>query len=371
MFEQAPVAIAIFQGPEYIIEVANPLVTKLWGRTPEEVVGRALFEALPEVRGQVFERILDRVMQSGKAFVAQEVMARLEQDGKLKEVYLTFVYQPLRDPSGQITGVAAVATEVSEQVAARQQLAQANEQLRSANTELDMTIQQLRRTNADLDNFIYTASHDLKAPITNIEGLLTALQEQLPPQLREHEQVHPLLQMMQGAVERFQKTIAQLTDISKLQQAHEQAEEVVDLATLLADVQLDLAPELAAAHAQLLVDVSAHPTLSFSLKNLRSIVYNLLSNAIKYRDPSRPPRIELRCTAAPGQAILEVQDNGLGLSNNQQNQLFGMFRRLHSHVEGSGIGLYMVKKIVENAGGSITVRSEPGVGSTFRIVLPG
>ncbi|GAA4504636.1 hypothetical protein GCM10023172_31160 [Hymenobacter ginsengisoli] len=370
LFEQAPVAIAVFRGPQYIIELANPAMGRLWGRTPEQSLQVPLFELLPEASGQGFEELLNTVLATGEPHVAHELPSLIDRAGRRETMYMNFVYQPLRNADGQTTGVTVVATEVSEQVAARHQVQALNEELRAANQELQATNSQLLRTNADLDNFIYTASHDLKAPITNIEGLLTALQEQLPDQLREHEQVHPLLDMMHGAIERFQKTIAHLTDISKLQQAHEQAEELVDLAGLLRDVQLDLAPELAVAHAQLLVDVSAHPTLSFSPKNLRSIFYNLLSNAIKYRAPGRAPRIELRCMPGPGQVVLEVQDNGLGLDAAQQSQLFGMFQRLHSHVEGSGIGLYMVKKIVENAGGTITVRSEPNVGSTFRIVLP-
>lgn len=371
VFEQAPVAIAIFKGPEHLVEVANPLLSKLWGRLPAQVIGRPLFEVLPEMRGQPFEKILREVYQQGRAYVAQEVLARLERDGQQQKVYLNFVYQPLREASGHISSVAVVATEVSEQVASRQQVAHANEQLRRINSELDAANQQLVRTNVDLDNFIYTASHDLKAPITNIEGLVAALREQLPASTPLGAQLQPLLHMMQGAVERFQKTIAHLTDISKLQQAHAQAEEVVDLAALLDDVLLDLAPDLNTAHAQLTLDIADCPPFSFSPKNLRSILYNLLSNAVKYRAPDRAPHIQLRCYTAPGQVVLEVQDNGLGLTETQQSQLFGMFQRLHSHVEGSGIGLYMVKKIVENAGGSIGVRSEPGVGSTFLITLPG
>jgi signal transduction histidine kinase len=68
--------------------------------------------------------------------------------------------------------------------------------------------------------------------------------------------------------------------------------------------------------------------------------------------------------------VLEVQDNGLGLSPTQQNDLFMLFKRLHTHVEGTGVGLYMLKRIVENAGGTITVQSQPGVGSTFMVTLP-
>ena len=127
---------------------------------------------------------------------------------------------------------------------------------------------------------------------------------------------------------------------------------------------------MAATHAHLALDVARCPTLSFSPKNLRSIIYNLLSNALKYRDPARRPVVQLRCHASPTHVILEVQDNGLGLDAAQQGQLFVMFQRLHSHVDGSGVGLYMVKKIVENAGGTIVVQSEAGVGSTFVVALP-
>jgi signal transduction histidine kinase len=294
----------------------------------------------------------------------------LERHGRLERVYLNFVYQPLRDEDGRIDSVAIVATEVSEQVANRQHLAHTNEQLRTINTELDEANQQLLRTNADLDNFIYTASHDLKAPITNIEGLLAALLEQLPPEAHQVEQVAPLLGMMQGSVERFQKTIAQLTDISRLQQAHLHPTELVDLAALVEDIRLDLAPELAQG-ATLELDVADYPTVAFSAKNLRSIIYNLLSNGLKYRAPDRPPVVRLCCRRQGHEVVLEVQDNGLGLDEAQQQQLFRMFQRLHSHVEGSGVGLYMVKKIVENAGGAITVQSQPGVGTTFSVVLPG
>jgi signal transduction histidine kinase len=107
-----------------------------------------------------------------------------------------------------------------------------------------------------------------------------------------------------------------------------------------------------------------------SPKTLRSVLYNLLSNAIKYRDPARPCQVVLRCRQLPGQLALEVQDNGLGLSESQQGQLFQLFRRLHTHVAGSGVGLYMVKKMVDNAGGTLAVQSQLGVGSTFTVLLP-
>jgi signal transduction histidine kinase len=105
-------------------------------------------------------------------------------------------------------------------------------------------------------------------------------------------------------------------------------------------------------------------------KSLRSVLYNLLSNALKYRHPDRPPQVRLTCQTLDGHWCLEVQDNGLGLDSSQQAALFTLFRRFHQHVEGSGLGLYTVKKITENLGGRVEVQSEAGVGSTFRIYVP-
>ena len=225
----------------------------------------------------------------------------------------------------------------------------------------------LTRVNVDLDNFIYTASHDLRAPITNIEGLLQALRSELPSPAT---QVEFILNLMQDSVERFKRTIDHLTDVSKLQREHDPASEQVHLASVVHDVLLDLEPLIQSVGAELEVEVADCPPVTFSEKNLRSVVYNLLSNAMKYRAPERPPLVRVRAHCTDHHVVLQVQDNGLGISEAGQRKLFGMFQRLHDHVEGSGIGLYMVKRMVENVGGRIDVSSELGVGSTFTVHFP-
>ena len=220
-----------------------------------------------------------------------------------------------------------------------EELAAINEIMAVANEELRDTNNRLTHTNVDLDTFVYTASHDLKAPIANIEGLLLALGEQLPAAVRQDPDVAHLLDLMSGSVTRFQRTLDHLTDVSKLQQAHAEPVEAVDLAALTEAVRLDLLPTLTAAGGRLVLDLAACPTVRFSPKNLRSIIYNLLSNAIKYRGPNRPPLVVLRSSFANSQVRLEVHDNGLGLDAEQQRKLFVMFQRLHTHVEGTGVGL--------------------------------
>ncbi len=494
LLAQAPVAMAIFRGPTHVIELANEAHLAIWGRTPEQVLGKPFFEALPEAREQGYDRVLDGVLSSGEPFFANELPALLERSGRLEQVHLNFVYQPLREADGTITGVMAVAHDITDQVTARRrveagekrfrtllesipqmtwtnlptgevsffnrrwydytgltheqtkdwgwqvvihpedlmatvqayrdaletgqaftvehrylrgwdgayrwhlsravalrdeagaislwvgtatdiheqkQLAESlqrtSEELTASNHDLQAANQQLIHINGDLDNFIYTASHDLKAPIANIEGLLLVLKRHLSPETMQQERVRGITDMIASSVERFKKTIANLTDITRLQKENGQAPSWVELPEMIGEIMLDLAPLIGETKAQVQVDVAGCPVISFQEKNLRSILYNLLSNALKYRSPEREPRVEVGCQSVPGYLLVWVSDNGLGIDLSKEQKVFAMFGRLHTHVEGSGVGLYMVKKILDNTGGKIEVESQVGVGSTFRV----
>ncbi|SHJ53661.1 PAS domain S-box-containing protein [Hymenobacter daecheongensis DSM 21074] len=284
---------------------------------------------------------------------------------------------PRFSATGEYEGIVGTVIDIHEQKLAEQALQKLTQKLRRArdeaqdlNTELQTTNQHLTRTNVDLDNFIYTASHDLKAPITNIEGLLAVLNDQLAEISLVSADVAPVLGMMYESVARFQRTIDQLSDVTKLQKEHGQPTTEVLLAPVVHDVRQDLQPLLRETAARLDVELNDCVSVSFSAKNLRSVLFNLLSNALKYRHPDRAPHIRLHCHLEPGHTVLTVQDNGLGLTSEQLPELFGMFRRLHSHIEGSGLGLYMVKRSVENAGGKVVVTSKIGEGSAFAVYFP-
>jgi signal transduction histidine kinase len=272
---------------------------------------------------------------------------------------------PSRNEQGEIIQWIGTYTDIHEHKLALERIDQAQVLLRD-------NYEELTRVNIDLDNFIYTASHDLRAPITNIEGLVQALVSELPTEaaLQSQSQVALIIRLMQDSVERFKRTIDQLTDVSKLQREHGVAAERVALAAVVEDVRLDLEPLIQSLAADVVVEVANCPPFPLSEKNLRSVVYNLLSNALKYHAPERRPQVRLRAWCEDQHLLLTVQDNGLGLDPAGQQKLFGMFQRLHDHVEGSGIGLYMVKRMIENAGGRIEVKSELNVGSTFLVYLP-
>ena len=370
LVQQSPAAVASYEGPAHRLAFFNEPYQQLVGRPL--TLDQTVRELFPDLAAQGFFELLDQVYQQGEAVARNEALVQFwdPQTGQLTPQYVNVRYQPLLDTEGQPTGVLVTGVLVTEQVLARQQVQALNEALTATNNVLAATNGQLMRTNVDLDTFIYTASHDLKAPITNIEAILLALREHLPAAVRQEELVAHLLDLLGSTASRFQATIAQLTDISKQQQVPAGPAEAVPLADLLAEVCLDLAPAIAEAQAQLTVDIAPELLVYFLPKTVRSVVYNLLSNALKYRQPQQPLRVVVQAAQAEGGVVLTVQDNGLGLTPTQQGRLFGLFQRLHTHVEGTGVGLYLIKRLLENGNGTITVRSQEGIGSTFTVTFP-
>ena len=237
------------------------------------------------------------------------------------------------------------------------------EELSKKNKELEANNKELSKVNNDLDNFIYTASHDLKAPISNIEGLITALFLEIDDDNPEFEKIR---QMTTASIQKFKNTLNDLTEISKVQKENSDDVQIVHLNTLIEEIRLDIKSIIDKSKAQINLDLQVEE-FKFSSKNMRSILYNLISNAVKYSSPERVPQVNVSTKVVSGYTILTVSDNGLGINPAYKSKLFGMFKRLHDHVEGSGIGLYIVKRIIENNGGKIEVESELNVGTTFKV----
>ncbi|MBC7391302.1 MAG: PAS domain-containing sensor histidine kinase [Opitutaceae bacterium] len=238
------------------------------------------------------------------------------------------------------------------------------EQLELLNRELLYKNQQLEKTNTDLDNFLYMASHDLKAPIANLEGLLMAYFEDF-----DTEGDSSFYQeMMFKSVERFKRTIKDLTEISKAQREIVTELEEIDFEDLLENIKSDIKELINRKDAVITTDFKI-VSIFHVQRIVRSVLYNLLSNSIKYSSPERRPEIHISTYESDGLHIIKVEDNGLGLSPENINKMFMLFKRIHNQEEGTGVGLYMVKRMIENSGGKIEVESAIGKGSTFKIFL--
>ena len=236
--------------------------------------------------------------------------------------------------------------------------------------ELEENNARLRRTNEDLDSFVYTASHDLKQPIHNMAGIFEELTR--TAYFRDPDAVK-LIDYFERALARIYATIDDLGAIVQVQRLEQEVPaEPVDLAALAAEVLASLRDQIDQASAQVELDFATYPLVEFVRPNLQSIFFNLLSNSLRYADPTRPPCIRL-CSApdlTTGRPILTVQDNGLGIDLDRYGpQLFQLFRRFHAHVDGMGVGLYLINRIVQNHGGRIEVSSTVDEGTTFRIFL--
>lgn len=330
---------------------SNKPLLDLLGLSLETIIGKNFHDLnYPFEVATTLQKYIEQVVNTGKEITDETPYTNYE--GKLG--YYEYIFSPVFDKHGKIILVAGSTRDITERKLAQAELKEKNDEL--------------LKINNDLDNFVYTASHDLKAPVSNIEGLLNTLKDKLQTESDAmDEETEMLLQLMDTSVNRFKSTILDLTEITKVQKLEEEDVKEINLSYLFEDVKASIFDKIVESMATIESDFSKVNTVRFSKKNLHSVAYNLLSNAIKYRDKNRASEIFIKTEELKEYIVLTVQDNGLGINKKNQKKIFAMFKRFHDHVEGSGIGLYIVKRIIDNAGGKIKVESEVGKGSTFKV----
>ncbi|HYC84379.1 MAG TPA: HAMP domain-containing sensor histidine kinase [Chryseosolibacter sp.] len=231
--------------------------------------------------------------------------------------------------------------------------------------ELLHTNQELTKYNNELLQFSYTVSHNLRGPVARLLGLtrLFKVTEGLSERVELEERVLKSSQELDDIL----KDISLIIDIrNEIYRVRERVyfEDEFNKALSLLDENIK-------AEHSFSKDFSEAPYVFGVRPMVQSIIYNLLSNAIKYQSPDRPLRVRIRSYApSPMKTILEVSDNGMGIDLvNQQDNIFKLYKRFHSHVGGKGLGLYLVKIQVEALGGEIEVDSQVDQGATFRVIF--
>jgi signal transduction histidine kinase len=223
----------------------------------------------------------------------------------------------------------------------------------------------LQKVNAELDNFVYHASHDLRAPLRAILGSLDLIKTTNQPGEREK-----CVELIEGSINRLDIFITDLLSISRQQRR----ENLLTRINLMVEVEHAVA---AAYHVgntrnlEVVTKISQPHPLVADLTRVRMVLNNLISNAIKYRryDVS-PSYIRIEVWVTTKRVHLKVADNGEGIAEHHQDRIFDMFYRASARSEGSGLGLYIVKDVIQKLGGTISVRSNPNQGTTFSASFP-
>jgi len=228
-------------------------------------------------------------------------------------------------------------------------------------------INDLLQRNRDLEQFAYIVSHNLRAPVTNIIGITGYLQEtEMKPEERE-EMNHGL----RTSVYQLDTVIKDLNNI--LQMKHREIsekKEKVQFSKLLEDIKLSITKLIEEEQVIFITDFNDVDKIMTIKSYLHSIFYNLISNSIKYKQHNSAPVIEIKSKISENKIELIFKDNGLGIDVDKKgDQIFGLYKRFHTHAEGKGIGLYMVKTQVETLGGKISINSKINQGTEFRVVF--
>ncbi len=357
LFMQAPAAIAVLKGPTHVIELANPTACIIWGRRHEDVINRPLFEALPEIRDQEFQDLLDDVYATGVPHIASEKPARLDRcgDGTLETVYLSFVYTPLRNARDEIDGILVIASDVTEQVRARKELSGLREAAEAANRAKD--------------EFLAMLGHELRNPLAPI---LTALQllKLRGVDAAERERV-----IIERQVRHLVALVDDLLDVSRITRGKVELRKApVEAADVVATAIETASPLLEQQRHELTVDVRRTGlTINADAGRLAQVVANLLTNAAKYTEPGG--RVSVIGRVEGDEIVLSVRDTGIGIEAEMLPRIFDLFVQERQTLErsrgGLGLGLAIVRSLVALHGGSVSARSDgKGKGSEFTIRLP-
>ncbi|MBD0258747.1 MAG: PAS domain-containing protein [Cytophagales bacterium] len=348
-----PVAIVRHDG-DGVITFVNAAFERETGLPAATVLGRPV-PGLPSFDGAgAWYDALRAVLGTGSAGAAE---VRCGDPSALRHYAVEVVPETTSDGRPP-TGALSVLRNLSD-------LRQSQADLHQSRLLMEKQQAELAKVSGHLETFVYTAAHDLRAPVANLLVLTKLLMGHPEPAQRE-----TLLETAQQSVAQLDRTIKGLVEVLEVQSTFHVTVQPVTLESILAGVRKELAADPAGSALTVAADFAACPRVSYIRAYLESIFRNLLGNAAKYRSEDRPPAIAVASGREGAFVTLAFADNGVGIDLARQgHKLFRPFSRLTTRGDGKGLGLYLVKNMVEKNGGKIRFDSTVGRGTTVTCYL--
>ncbi|WP_194723208.1 ATP-binding protein [Noviherbaspirillum malthae] len=354
LFEQAPGFMAVLRGPQHVFELANAAYLRFTGR--QDIIGKPVREALPELETQPFFAQLDRVYATGEPFFAQQAPVTLAQTaGSAAAVrYIDFIYQPVKDAAGAVSGIFVEGYDV---------------------TERKLADEALRAADRRKDEFLAMLAHELRnplAPISNAAQILRIISTEQPKVRHASDIIARQVEHMTGLVD-------DLLDVSRVTRGLITLDrEMADLHDIIAGAVEQVRTLIDARSHRLRLEVPDHPLpVLGDHTRLVQVLANLLNNAAKYTPDGGVIALRVEQEQEPGSGMyrISVRDNGVGIEPKLIGHIFDLFTQAERSPDrsqgGLGLGLALVRSLIDLHGGSVDARSDgPGKGSEFIIRLP-
>ena len=339
----------VYIDPNYSIQHVNDTFLAYWGGTREQVIGRSMAEQVGE---EAFRTIIQPRLD--RALAGEAVSYTRKTDFPARGTrHVEVALLPVRNARGEITGAVMRAQDVQE--------------TRAREAQLQHTVALLEQRTMEQERFIHIISHDLREPINTVNNFTSLLtsdhQAELSPAARRY------LDFVKSGGQRMSYLLDDLLNFVRLDSRTVQLRPV-EVGRLMQQIESDLGPLLVRTEGS--IECGPQPMVMADEALLRIVLNNLASNGLKFSRRGVTPVVRITVDAAEDGHRIHVSDNGIGIAEDHQHDIFDMFKRLHTrkHYEGTGLGLSVCRRIAQLHGGSISVQSTPDEGSRFTLHLP-